>query len=136
MVAAEKAKIAAAQEMQAEATEEVERLPEPVEMATDDKMEEKVEYDVKTGLNKDGSCVSNQNYEKPTLKLLLIAGLDEPEKVQEDEVKAECKTEQVHAEQVRHWTPQESAQNEQEEGYKEIKRIVNCRTYFLQLLNR
>ena len=56
-MAAEKAKMAASQEMQAE-EQEPERLPEPVDMATDDKMVEKVEYDVKTGLNKDGSCVS------------------------------------------------------------------------------
>merc|ERR1712168_938826 len=63
MVAAEKAKMAAAQEMQAEEGEE-ERLPEPVEMATDDKMVEKVEYDVKTGLNKDGSCPAWMNQKK------------------------------------------------------------------------
>merc|ERR1711956_193109 len=64
VLAEKKAKLAAAQEMQAEATEEVERLPEPVEMATDDKMEEKVEYDVKTGLNKDGSCPAWMNQRK------------------------------------------------------------------------
>ena len=54
MVAAEKAKAAAAQEMQTE-TVQAERVEE-TEMAQD--VPEEKQLNIKTGLNNDGSCVS------------------------------------------------------------------------------
>ena len=54
MVAAEKAKMAAAQEMQSDEG----RLPEPEVVADQAMVPEEKQFDVKTGLNKDGSCVS------------------------------------------------------------------------------
>ena len=76
------------------------------------------------------------NYEDKTFKnfeKFSLARMDESKEIQKSKVKAECKSEQVYAEQVRHRATQESTAHCKERQSQEINIERKCA--LLNILN-